>query len=573
MDSLIPFRYPAPARITPLPKATVKKPLPEPQSASLLPATWTHRHSMLALGGVTLACLLPFTAKAFNIDDPLFLWTAQQITHHPADPYGFDLVWYTIQMHMWAVTKNPPLASYYAALIGSFAGFSERAMHLAFLVPALALIAGTYQLARHFTSHPIVAAAATLFAPAVMISATGVMCDTMMLALWVWAAFFWIQGLEPHRPLYLTSSSLLLAAAALTKYFGASLIPLLIVYSIVRLRRLEKSLLYLLIPTAVLIAYQWWTQNLYGQGLLSDAVSYASSEGKDWSGVVGQTLIGLSFLGGCTLPALVFAPIIWSRKWLAALFSAAALLALFVYLEWITLGAPIPREYWGPVSLQLAFFLAAGIAVFALTVSDLRRHRDADSIFLALWIVGTFIFSTFINWTVNARSILPLIPAAAILIARRLEHAHLTRARVALPLALCALLSLWITRGDTSLANSARTAAGMIHDKTANLPVVWFSGHWGFQYYMQQFGARPYDERSREAQPGETMINPENNSNLFDFPPDIINQVLELPLPCCVITMRNRRGAGFYASFNGPLPYSFGPVPPERYSFVKLPNQ
>src|SRR5215472_10896446 len=322
MDSLIPFRYPAPARITPLPKATVKKPLPEPQSASLLPATWTHRHSMLALGGVTLACLLPFTAKAFNIDDPLFLWTAQQITHHPADPYGFDLVWYTIQMHMWAVTKNPPLASYYAALIGSFAGFSERAMHLAFLVPALALIAGTYQLARHFTTHPIVAATATLFAPAVMVSATSVMCDTMMLALWVWAALFWIQGLERHRPLYLLSSSLLLAAAALTKYFGASLIPLLIVYSIVRLRRPEKSLLYLLIPTAALIAYQWWTQDLYGQGLLSDAVSYASNEGKDWSGIVGQTLIGLSFLGGCTLPALVFAPILWSRKALAALFSA-----------------------------------------------------------------------------------------------------------------------------------------------------------------------------------------------------------------------------------------------------------
>jgi hypothetical protein len=561
-----------------LPKSTLKKPkrapVTEVKAIALLPATWTHKHSILALTAATLACLLPFTGKAFHIDDPLFLWTAQQITHHPLDPYGFDLDWYMSQMHMWAITKNPPLASYYVALVGSFAGFSERALHFAFLLPAMALIFGTYQLARRFTIHPLIAAAATLFAPAVMVSATSIMCDIMMLALWIWAALLWMKGLDSRRRLYFISASILIAAAALSKYFGASLIPLLLTHSVIRHRRLDRSLLYLLIPTAILIAYQLWTHDLYGQGLLSDAVSYASYESKNWSGVIGQTLIGLSFLGGCTLPGLAFAPLLWPRKALAALLCAAAVLALFVYLEWITLSAPIPREYWGPVCLQLAFFLAGGIAVLALTLGDLRLHRDGDSVFLALWIAGTFIFATFVNWTVNARSILPLIPAAAILVARRLEKTQLSRTRVALPLALCALLSLWITWGDAGLANSERQAADMIHDRTMHQPgPVWFAGHWGFQHYMQQYGARPYDNTSNLAQPGDTMILPDNNSNLIEVPTDMVTQVIELPIRRGVTTSRNLRGAGFYADVWGPLPYSFGPVPAEHYSFIRIPNQ
>jgi hypothetical protein len=540
----------------------------------LLPLNWTHQHSLIALLVATLACLLPFCTKAFHMDDPLFLWTAQQITHHPLDPYGFDLVWYYLQMHMWAVTKNPPLASYYAALIGRVAGWSELAMHLAFLLPAVALILGTYQLARRFTKHPLIAAAATLFAPAVMVSATGVMCDNMMLALWIWAAVLWIKGLDLPKPLYLLSASLLIAASALTKYFAASLIVLLLTYSIFHRRRLENRLWYLLIPVAALVQYQLWTQSLYGQGLLSDAFSYASNEGKDWTGIVGQTLLGLSFLGGCALPALAFAFMLWSRKQFLGLASVSGLLALCVYLKWIDMTAPIPSSYWGAVSLQLGFYLAGGICVLALAVADLRQHRDTDSLFLMLWVSGTFIFATFLNWTVNARSILPLIPAAGILIARRLEAVRLSRLKVAIPLAACCFLSLWITWGDADFANSAREAAHRVHEKTAHQPgSVWFAGHWGFQYYMQQFGAQPYDQNNNLSHPGDTLIMPENNSNLFEVSSDVIYQVMDLPLHRGVITMRDTRGAGFYASFRGPLPFSFGPVPPEHYSFIRLETQ
>src|SRR5271155_2249110 len=194
--------------------------------------------SYALLGLATLVCLLPFSGKAFHIDDPLFVWTAQQIAHHSFNPYGFRLVWYVTDMPMSAITKNPPLSSYYGALVGIAAGWSERAWHIGFLLPALAVVLGTYHLAERFTACPLIAAAATLFAPGFLVSATGVMCDVMMLALWIWAVIFWMQGIESGKPLLFVASSVLIAACALTKYFGVSLIMLLAVYSLLQKKRM-----------------------------------------------------------------------------------------------------------------------------------------------------------------------------------------------------------------------------------------------------------------------------------------------------------------------------------------------
>src|SRR5215467_13597208 len=155
-----------------------------------LAAQWSPWHSYLLLAAATLICLLPFLDTAFQVDDPLFIWAAQQISRRPLDPYGFQLVWDTNLVRMSEVTKNPPLAAYYGALIGKLFGWSETALHLGFLLPAVALVLGTYRLARNFTRSPLLAGLATLLTPGVLVSATSIMCDTAMLALWIWAAIF-----------------------------------------------------------------------------------------------------------------------------------------------------------------------------------------------------------------------------------------------------------------------------------------------------------------------------------------------------------------------------------------------
>ncbi len=548
-------------------------------SANNLPAKGPAYRADVLLGLLTLLCLLPFSGKAFHIDDPLFIWAAQQITKHPLDPYGFKVVWYASQMSMSEVTKNPPLGSYYAALVGSIAGWSERAMHIGFLLPALALILGTYRLARRFTQSAWIAAAATLLTPGFIVSSTSVMCDTMMLALWVVAILFWLKGLEPLNPVYLLASALLMAACPLTKYFGMALIPLLFVYSLVRLRRLGSWTFFLLIPICVLGGYQMWTHSLYGRGLLSDAAAYTNSlpQGHGAS-LFAKSIVGLSFLGGCALTGLAFVPFLWSRKQILAGAVVSGLAGVAIWRGWINLQSPGAHDHWSAVSCQVALCFAGGISILALAAIDLWKKRDADSLFLALWIFGTFIFAAFVNWTINARSILPLIPAVGILLARRLDSIALppflsSPRLLVIPLIISGALSLAAASADTELANSARKAADFIHSQSPNGSAnTFFEGHWGFQYYMQSYGAQPVDIHSFRFAPGEVIVIPENNTNIFGLPSGVpaSQQIIEVKTDPWIATMRPEVGAGFYASIWGPLPFAFGTVPPEHYRLLTL---
>ena len=111
-------------------------------------SNWSTRFSIIALIIITIMALAPFANKAFHIDDTLFLFAAKHIHSHPFDPYGFNVIWDYNEMPMWAVTKNPPLTCYYIALVSYFTGFSEIALHLAFLLPAIAVVIGTYVIDR-----------------------------------------------------------------------------------------------------------------------------------------------------------------------------------------------------------------------------------------------------------------------------------------------------------------------------------------------------------------------------------------------------------------------------------------
>src|SRR5438128_8624280 len=104
--------------------------------------------ALLAL--IAAAALAPFLNKAFHIDDPLFLWMAQQIAKHPLDPYGFDVNWSSFTQPMSMVMQNPPLCSYYIAAIGAIFGWSEISLHAAFLFWATMSILGTFALAQRF---------------------------------------------------------------------------------------------------------------------------------------------------------------------------------------------------------------------------------------------------------------------------------------------------------------------------------------------------------------------------------------------------------------------------------------
>ena len=69
----------------------------------------------LLVAAATLACVLPFLGRPLHVDDPLFVWIAQQLAAHPLDFYGFPVNWNLAALPVHEYTQNPPLTSYWLA--------------------------------------------------------------------------------------------------------------------------------------------------------------------------------------------------------------------------------------------------------------------------------------------------------------------------------------------------------------------------------------------------------------------------------------------------------------------------
>lgn len=536
---------------------------------------------MIFLALLVSMLLLPFIGKAFNIDDPLFIWTAQHIQTSPGNPYDFTVNWYGRDMPMSIINKNPPLASYYIALVASVLGWSESALHLAFLFPALAVAIGMYLIARRFCDHPLLAALAGLLTPVYLMTGLTVMSDMLMLTFWVFAVYFWIDGIESDKPGALALASMLIGIAAVTKYFAIALIPLLGFYSVAKQRRVGRSLLYLLIPIAFLTWYQWVTYHLYGRGLLLDAAAYATNIRPVFNqGAIAKLYVGLAFTGGCIASALFFARQLWSSTALALGVLAAMLSAVVITsFSTLTTGHGVGLTHWLLV-LQLASWGTVGASLLLLAALDLHRQRDADSLFLFLWMIGTFAFAGFINWTTNGRSILPMIVPAGILITRLLERRststrHGRLPAPIMPLAAAAALSLAVTWADFTFAEAGRTGAQMIQEKyAASADNAWFEGHWGFQYYMQQRGAKALEvRRNLRLGRSDILVVPTTNTNVYPIAPgSTMLEPVDVPVCGWLATMNFGVGAGFYSDALGPLPFAFGSIPAERFKILS-PNR
>ncbi len=124
-------------------------------------------------------------------------------------------------------------------------------------------------------------------------------------------------GTTPCAAVFL--STLLIGAGALAKYFAIALIPLLVVYSLCKTKRLGSWLCFLLIPMAVLCFYEWATRSLYSHGLVLDAFRYVKETyAFSWRSAGLKLFTALAFFGGCHAVVLTLTPFLWRpRVWIA----------------------------------------------------------------------------------------------------------------------------------------------------------------------------------------------------------------------------------------------------------------
>jgi 4-amino-4-deoxy-L-arabinose transferase-like glycosyltransferase len=534
---------------------------------------------------IIIACLLPFCNKAFHIDDPVYIWTAKHILAHPIDFYGFSINWYGWEMPLYEVTKNPPLVSYYIALASLPFGFGEIPLHVAFLIPALAASLGTYYLAREVSTHPLIATLASLLTPAFLVSSSTIMVDVTMLAFWIWSVVLWIWGIKNNKLWILCLSAIFAGLSALSKYYGICLVPLLFCFTLAEKRSLGWWVFPLLIPIAMIGMYDLMTHSLYNHYLFLEAFlfpqQFRESVGFDLS---AHAFTGLSFMGGGFLIALLCTPLLWSRRMLLmgvfAFFITVAFLSATPFIG----GFPLRGEDGASwmIILQLSLFIITGLVIMILAFNDLYSQRDSKSLLLFLWLLGTFLFSTFLNWGINIRTMLPMAPVIGILIARQFVryqecNPKFKSSHFIVPLVMSIVISLLVVEADYSLANTARNAAYQINEKYGDYrDHLQFTGHWGFQYYMQAFGFKHADSKHGVIYPNDIMAISGNNVFTQPFIEFLKRSEVQHLEPIILkpfrwlSTSHPKVGAGFYYHGFGPLPYAFGAVPDEFYYIIKF---
>lgn len=544
-------------------------------------ARLTAVHPMVWVSLFILVCLVPFLDKAFFIDDTLFLRAAEQIQKHPLDFYGFNINWFGYTTTMTEAFDNPPLTSYYIALVASLVGWSEVALHSAFLLVALAAGLGIFKLASCYCERPLLAALVAILTPAFLVSATAVMCDVMLLAFWVWALYWFELGLKKDNRWGFACSGCLAGCAFITKYPGFDLVPLMVAYGFLRQRKVGFWLIGPVIPLVFAGGYEWLTHHLYGSGLLGSAGTSAASLRNGtpeipWEGII----LGLAFAGGCFAPLVLFGPLLWTRKTLSL-----ALCCIPISLMLFPRMAAFSRFLWAPDgSLNWGLFLfilvltAGGLQLFGLALANLWRSKDPTAIMLLLWIGGVFVFTVAINWTINARSLLPALPAVGILVERQLafRFPKVTR-KLVLSLSAAGIpafaLAMVVLKADYDLANVERSAATELVKQYADTSKpLWYRGDHGFQYYAERSGAKPLDLKSPQIAKGERLI------SLFETQEFMISgglkaETLEVRSfrahPFCT-TMSNSEGAGFYASVRRPFPFVFGKIAPRNFGVFQV---
>jgi 4-amino-4-deoxy-L-arabinose transferase-like glycosyltransferase len=579
--------------------------LPSPEQA-IRPST----RDLLVLNCVALVLLLPFIAKPIHNDDPVYVWAARHITQDPLDFYSSRANWEGHEQPLYEFFESPPFTSFVLAGAGIILGWSEVALHAPLLIANLLTVIGMYLLAARFCRRPLVAGLILLLCPAFFVSATTLMAEPLLMCLWVWSIFLWTAGHDRGRAFLLPIAGVITAAAVMTKYLSISLLPLMLTYSLLRIwltpedrRERTRNLLRLApamavsfaIPLLTLLLYEQYTAAHYGVGLLRAAAGYAARVHTSVQTHAIVTELGvLAFIGGGLLaPAVVgWFTLRRAMRW-------ATILSIPVLTLIVSALIRLPRGWTGapPVPggvsaaapssaasavgigwffyLQYGLQIAVGLTLLIVCVTiavrpDEQRRFSADSLFLLLWIVGIVVFAAVFNWSLNARTILPMVPPACMLVTRALDRRFPSQ-RLPIPIVaampVVAIIALIVAGADYRLAVTCRFAAervcGDLHPDTN---IVWYAGHSGFDYYMQQHGAHPLPDTTAPIHPGDFVVYPVHN---FGASPGArgLTFLTAVPVgsPGFAATMQSDMGAEFYSSFGYGLPFVFGPIQQEVF--------
>ena len=543
------------------------------------------RRERVALVGLVLAVLLPFSGRAFHIDDAFFIDVAETIRRDPLRPYSgaaalddndrrvFDLR--GTAPNTFETLSHPPLVPYAIAAVAAATGdVRERAQHLAFLVfPALA-VWSLYGLARRFTARPFLATLLLAVSPVFLVSSQSVMTDVPALALSLAALHLFVSGLDEGRTGRLVLAGLVGGLAMLARYVALGLVPLGLVYAVSAPRGRRRSLVALAAAAALLGL--WVVQNWAAYGtvhVLAAARHYLDYYGATpFAGtpLLVKAVSDLVAFAAVGLPAALLVPPGGWRRFSRRLVpcGVVALLAC----AWDPAGI-VRFAGHGPWERgALVVGLAAGLALLVGAAS--ADARSADGRFLLLWLAGGVAGTVLLLPFGAARYTLTFLPPVALLVAGApgTKPGRLSwpaRAGAAVSLALAVLLSV----ADEDFADAYRSFARRTPAPAAG-GETWFIGDWGLRFYRTRAGHRYLPSTDERPAVGDVVVVPRVAAN-HPMARGLSGRVALLDavsprgrVPLRLLSRDAR--AGFYSHGWGLLPFAVSWTPVEVFEVYRV---
>ena len=538
------------------------------------------RESLL-VAALTIAPLLLLLDAAVSIDAPVFVAVARQIIEAPADPFGFRMIWDPTSPDTAVFNRNPPLLSYWLAPWIALFGERETVMHAALLpFPVIAALS-FLGLARRLAGQGLAPALLLVATPAFGVLASTLMLDLPVLAFWLLAAWALVRGAENEDPRWLIAAGLAGALAGLTKYVGFATAPLLVAGAWLLCRRRTRSVLCVLAPP--LLAWSAWGSYTYSRyGFVhflgsTDVVVGRSFEPRElWNQVASVPV----YYGAALLFPVWRAAGALARGQRGAGRAVLALLLGTAAVAWVLpAGEPPRRAAFGVDDAVLgAFAFTGAFWLWSRFLEPARLAGSAQDRFLLLWLAGLLVFSSVLNWHVNAADALLAAPPALLLMFRDADLRPSRRA-VGLWLALSLPLAWLLAAADAEQGDVYRVGARRIANEIGAQPGGrWFVGHWGLQHYLEREGFQsvvpPMYGRSDLAT-GDWVATARNVSQL-DVSQNMRRFTLRevfawnfagrLPLR----TTNADAGAGFYSHHAGYLPFAFSTLPLDRVQLGRV---
>ncbi len=449
------------------------------------------KHALPILLAVVATSLNAFKPAA--VDDTAYLTFAKHLSQHPGDPYGFELFWYSVPNPAMEILL-PPVQPYWLSLGYRLFGDELPLLKLWLLPFALLLAFSARSLLRRFAPDlEVPGLVAIVLSPAIL-PMFGAMLDVPALALGATALVLFLRALDRNSAYEWFGAIVCGALAIQTKYTLLAVPPVILACGFSRgWRSAIAGFVAAMAMLALAGCWEIWLFQKYGVSHFFHHLKGQSDDGGLWH------TLGIHF---------AFAKPLLSQ--FGGLIGGISLLAAkgIGWPRWVRIGSAmtlglglLALVLLPPGRFDLPFYFFAVCAIGAIVtvgagvVRAVQLERfDRATAFLLAWLFIETLGMLGMTPFPAARRTLGCSFAFAISafhLSCRVQMGGNDASRgslifaVALGLGYFAL-ECWDAQPEKILAERA-AAITKPEENT-----VYYTGHWGFQYYCERAGMKPF---------------------------------------------------------------------------------